>query len=126
MAVPSPIPNLPWNILIIDDDEDDFIIARSMLKEAKGRKFAIDWADTYPAGKEKLFSDHYHAVLVDYDLGTRSGIDLIREAAVNEGPYRFGSALSYPPPIEVYAAHTGLCRKRYEIGAGHLADVPPP
>ncbi len=27
-----------WKILIIDDDEDDFLITRAMLNEAKGRK----------------------------------------------------------------------------------------
>ena len=72
-------------ILIIDDDEDDYIIARDMLKEAKGRKFEIYWASTYQAGRTELSSNYYNAVLVDYDLGIHSGIELIREA--NEKGY---------------------------------------
>ena len=68
-----------WKILIIDDDEEDFLITKNMLKEAKGRKFDVHWAATYQAGRDKLASDDYNAVLVDYDLGAHSGIELIRE-----------------------------------------------
>ncbi len=77
--------NTVLKILIIDDDEDDYIIARDMLKEAKGRKFEISWASTYLAGRTELSSNYYNAVLVDYDLGIHSGIELIREA--NEKGY---------------------------------------
>ena len=88
MIVQSPLKSAldtVLKILIIDDDEDDYIIAQDMLKEAKGRKFEISWAATYQAGRAALASNYYHAVLVDYDLGIHSGIELIREA--NEQGY---------------------------------------
>lgn len=72
--------NTTWKILIIDDDEDDFFIAREMLKEAKGRMFEVHWASSFAAGRDELTSNEYNAVLVDYDLGIHSGIELIREA----------------------------------------------
>lgn len=68
-----------WHILYIDDDEDDYHLTREMLAEAQGRKISLDWASTYPSGFEKLSTNHYDAVLVDYDLDAETGIDLIRE-----------------------------------------------
>jgi PAS domain S-box-containing protein len=82
MNIQSPDPgsvSAAWKILIIDDDEDDFFIVSNMLKAARGRKFDVHWADSYAAGRKELFSNQYHAVLVDYDLGAHSGIELIRE-----------------------------------------------
>jgi PAS domain S-box-containing protein len=68
-----------WRILHIDDDEDDHFIVRSMLSEAQGRKMMLDWASSFQEGHQKLIANHYHAILVDYDLGIGTGIDLIRE-----------------------------------------------
>jgi signal transduction histidine kinase/FixJ family two-component response regulator len=103
---PNEIIEVPsWNILIIDDDEDDYVLARQMLAEARGRKVSVDWAATFAAGREKILSPapgqpHYHAVLVDYDLGLHSGLDLIREAC----------SVNYPTPLILF---TG--RGNYEI-----------
>lgn len=69
-----------WNILVIDDDEDDLVLVKEMLREAKGRKVAVHWATSFEAGREALHSPDYNAVLVDYDLGSHTGIELIREA----------------------------------------------
>lgn len=69
-----------WKILVIDDDEDDLFIVKEMLREAKGRKVDVHWATTFEAGREALQSPDYNAILVDYDLGPRTGIELIREA----------------------------------------------
>jgi PAS domain S-box-containing protein len=85
MAVQSPRKlsiDSSWKILLIDGDEDDFIIIRDLLKETKGRKIELYWASTYEKGQTKLAEDHYDAVLVDNDLGARTGIELI--PALNE------------------------------------------
>lgn len=68
-----------WRILYIEDDEDDYILAREMLSQAWDRKIQLDWAASYIEGQQKLASDEYDAVLVDYDLGLDTGIHLIRE-----------------------------------------------
>jgi PAS domain S-box-containing protein len=72
-----------WNILIIDDDEDDYLITRAMLAESKARKWSVFWASNYQAGREELKKDNYQAVLVDYDLGAHTGLEIIREANQN-------------------------------------------
>lgn len=73
--------NQIWSILLIDDDEDDYLITREMLAETKGARVHLTWASTYDQARNVLFGDQgFDAVLVDYDLGLHTGMDLIREA----------------------------------------------
>jgi signal transduction histidine kinase len=67
-------------ILLIEDDEDDYILTRETLAEVHGEKFQLTWASTYEAGWDALTSGEYDAVLMDYDLGPHTGLDLTREA----------------------------------------------
>ena len=77
--------NKLWKIYLIDDDEDDFLITREMLAETKGVRVQLTWASTYETARETLFAgQQFDAVLVDYDLGLHTGLDLIREATVRE------------------------------------------
>lgn len=69
-------------ILLIEDDEDDYILARETLLEAKGERFLLTWASTYAAGREALKSGDFDAILMDYDLGPQTGLDLTREASL--------------------------------------------
>ncbi len=69
-----------WKILLVEDDEDDFILARAWLSISKGNQFILEWAQTYEKALECLFSgDSIDAVLIDYDLGAQNGVDLVRE-----------------------------------------------
>ncbi len=69
-----------WKVLVIDDDEDDYVLVRAMLEEAQNNQFEVEWAPDYHEGRRLLKRKCYHAVLVDYDLGGKNGIDLIRES----------------------------------------------
>jgi PAS domain S-box-containing protein len=64
---------------MIDDDEEDYFITKEMLREFQGKKVSLTWASTYAGGVEALNSQDYDAVLVDYDLGTGNGIELISQ-----------------------------------------------
>jgi PAS domain S-box-containing protein len=68
-----------WNILLVDDEEDDFLLTRDLLAEALEHSFSLVWAATYPAGREAILSGAYDAILMDYSLGAKTGIDLARE-----------------------------------------------
>ena len=67
-------------VLLVDDDEDDYILTRELLSEVKGGKYALDWASSYEEGLKVAGRGQYHVCLVDYRLGERSGVQLIREA----------------------------------------------
>jgi len=67
-------------VLLIDDDEDDYILTRELLSEVKVGKYALDWASSYDEGLKVAGRREHHVCLVDYRLGERTGVQLIREA----------------------------------------------
>jgi PAS domain S-box-containing protein len=71
---------LPWNILLIEDDEDDYVFTRLLLADSKPRQFKLDWAKTYEEGIAAFRQKIHDVYLVDYRLGERDGLELVREA----------------------------------------------
>src|SRR5436305_3305446 len=67
-------------VLLVEDDEDDFIIARDLFSEMPGRRFALDWAQSFDAGLQTMTLNQHDVCLVDYRLGARNGVDLLRAA----------------------------------------------
>lgn len=67
------------NILLVDDDEEDLLIARELLVEIAGRTYELDWASGFDAGIEAAAAREYDVFLIDYTLGDRNGLDLLRE-----------------------------------------------
>jgi signal transduction histidine kinase len=68
------------SVLLIDDDRDDFILTRELLAEIPGDRFTLDWIGDYEAGLDAICSGSHDVYLLDYRLGPRSGIELLREA----------------------------------------------
>jgi len=66
-------------VLLIDDDEDEFVLNRDLLGEVRNRRFDLDWADNYDDALEALVKNDHDAYLLDYRLGPHTGIDLLRE-----------------------------------------------
>jgi DNA-binding response OmpR family regulator len=71
-------------VLVVDDDEDDYLITRQLLSGIDGQKFELDWVATYDAGLECIISDRYDVYLLDYRLGERDGLELLRESLAND------------------------------------------
>lgn len=69
-----------FRILLIDDDEDEYVFIRDLLSEVKNSQFLLTWKPTYHEGVEALKSETYDACLLDYRLGELTGIDLLKEA----------------------------------------------
>ena len=67
-------------VLVIEDDEDDFFIARNLLSKAASISCDLDWLQTYREGLDAILTRPYDVCLVDYRLGADNGLDLIREA----------------------------------------------
>jgi PAS domain S-box-containing protein len=68
-----------WHILLVDDDEDDFILTRALLTDLGGERTVVEWASGYQAALTRALGVEWDALLVDYDLGAHTGIELIRE-----------------------------------------------
>ena len=67
-------------ILIIDDDEDDFFITSDYIREIADSKFTIDWCYNYTKALEFIKDKAYDIYFVDYRLGAKTGVDLLKEA----------------------------------------------
>lgn len=72
--------NKEVKILIIDDDEDDYFIIADYIKDIPDLKAIVDWKYTYDDGLQAIKSKKYDIYFVDYLLGARSGVDLLKEA----------------------------------------------
>jgi PAS domain S-box-containing protein len=70
----------PVRILIIDDDEDDFILTSGYLKAIQDRVLDIQWCYNYKTALQQIASKAFDLYLVDYRLGAKTGIDLLKEA----------------------------------------------
>jgi two-component system, cell cycle response regulator len=67
-------------VLVIDDDRLQFRILQAHFKNFKGGHHDLDWAETYEDGLSKLMSGVYAVCILDYRLGERDGLQLLREA----------------------------------------------
>jgi signal transduction histidine kinase len=78
----------PVRVLLIDDDQDDYVLTRDLLGDVPGGRFELDWTPHYAEGVEAVCADRYDVFLVDYRLGAMTGIDLLREtrARARSGP----------------------------------------
>jgi signal transduction histidine kinase len=67
-------------VLLVDDDEDELVLTRALLQQIRTRRVSLDWASTYEAGLERIGRAEHHLYLIDYRLGPRDGLELVREA----------------------------------------------
>ena len=62
-------------LLLIDDDEEDFLIIADMLAETGGAKYKLDWVNTYEGALEEFSRARHDVYLLDYLLGAYNGLD---------------------------------------------------
>jgi PAS domain S-box-containing protein len=67
-------------VLLVDDDEDDYIITRDLLCEIGEMDFHLDWVGTYGTALDVMGRGEHDVYLVDFGLGERNGLELLREA----------------------------------------------
>ena len=67
-------------ILLIDDDEDDYIITRDIINDIPGRNYLLDWTASFEEALKIIGEDRHHVYLVDFRLGARDGLELISRA----------------------------------------------
>jgi diguanylate cyclase (GGDEF)-like protein/PAS domain S-box-containing protein len=76
----------PLRILLVEDDEDDYVLTRSMLQHAATSRIELDWEQSYDAALERIRDAPHDLYIVDYRLGRRTGLDLVRDAWERDPP----------------------------------------
>jgi diguanylate cyclase (GGDEF)-like protein len=67
-------------ILLIDDDRLQFRLTQAHFNNFQADRYDLEWAATYEEGLDMLLHGDHVACLLDYQLGERDGLQLIREA----------------------------------------------
>lgn len=72
------MPRDPLRVLVIEDDEDDYILTRDLLYDIGHLEVEIQWETTYEGGRAALEQGGHDVCLMDYRLGARDGMSLLR------------------------------------------------
>jgi two-component sensor histidine kinase/FixJ family two-component response regulator len=80
LAGEARVESAPVRVLLVEDDADDYTLTRDMLSESDGKRFHLDWVATYDAALEQIRRQEHDVYLLDYRLGERNGLELLREA----------------------------------------------
>src|SRR3972149_4521317 len=65
-------------VLLVEDDEDDYILIRELLANVRRTKYVLEWVPTYEQAVEKMAAGANQVYLLDYRLGARNGIDILK------------------------------------------------
>ncbi|MCJ8312444.1 MAG: EAL domain-containing protein [Saccharospirillaceae bacterium] len=65
------------NILLIEDDEDDYIIFKEYLHEAVPNQFVLNWVNSVDFAIDEIDKTHFDFFFIDNRLGAGSGLDVI-------------------------------------------------
>ena len=80
---PPPCPGdsaTPVRVLLVDDDEDYYILTADLLQETGHETCELEWASTYEKALTRIRSREHDVYLIDYRLGAQSGLDLMNQA----------------------------------------------
>jgi two-component system, cell cycle sensor histidine kinase and response regulator CckA len=70
-------------VLLIEDDEDDYVMTRELLSEIEGNRFDLTWVATYQEALAVIESNSHDICLIDYRLGEQNGIELLYASRAN-------------------------------------------
>ncbi|HZL06267.1 MAG TPA: response regulator [Coriobacteriia bacterium] len=68
----------PLRVLLVEDDEDDYLITRDMLAAQDRAQYKLDWCSDYDGALAAIREQRHDVYLVDYRLGRHTGLDLVR------------------------------------------------
>ncbi len=70
----------PLKILLIEDDEDDFVLIRDILSEVRDGNFSLDWVQEYEKALEAVEGQKHDVCLLDHRLGYHDGFEILQIA----------------------------------------------
>lgn len=71
-------------ILIVEDDEDDFYLTSQLIKSIpQAKEWTTDWCYNYKDALQRICNKEYDIFFIDYFLGGRTGLELLKEAIAN-------------------------------------------
>jgi two-component system sensor histidine kinase/response regulator len=68
-------------VLLVEDDEDDFILTSEYLNQLTSHSFEIDWVTNPTEALEQLNLGKHDICLLDYQLGAYNGLTVLEKAS---------------------------------------------
>lgn len=75
--MPDPSRNI--KVLLIDDDEDDAVLFKSVVKKIPDGNFTVEWVSGYSQGYDEIAKNDHDVYVIDYSLGAHNGTELLQE-----------------------------------------------
>jgi FixJ family two-component response regulator len=79
----SSIDTRVFKVLLVEDDEDDYLLTRGLLSRAIFGSFELEWLSSFDAGLQRVAERQHDVYLIDYRLGAHTGIELIKQALMH-------------------------------------------
>lgn len=76
------------NVLLIEDDEDDYILTLDYLQSIPNFKFNLVWQSQYHQALEALESNGFNLCLLDYQLGPQTGLSVLKKREQDRSIHR--------------------------------------
>ncbi len=70
----------PTRVLLIEDDEDDYVLIQELLSNSTQSDYELEWVQTYAGGLDAIAARNHDICILDYRLGAHDGLELLREA----------------------------------------------
>lgn len=74
----------PYQVLLIDDDEDDYLIIRRLFDKLPQSLFQLEWVSEVDKARELIEQNRHDIYLVDYRLGSSTGLELLKDIGLPE------------------------------------------
>lgn len=96
------------HILMVEDNEDDYILTRELLRDLPHFAFEMEWINGFEDALTLMGQNRHDVYLVDYSLGKQTGLDILREATAKgcRGPVIFFTGQS-DHDVDVEAMEAG-------------------
>lgn len=72
--------NQPLNVLLVDDDEDDYLITRDLFEDIEYFDVNLEWMDDAEAALDVIGEHRHDIYLLDYHLGVTNGLEVLNAA----------------------------------------------
>src|SRR6185295_4407741 len=70
----------PIRVLLIEDEQTDYLLTRRMLSSVERQTFELEWADSWQSGIEAIRRCAHDVCLLDFRIGGGDGLELLKES----------------------------------------------
>ncbi len=106
----------PTRILLIEDQESEYLLTKRMLSTIEGQAFELEWAPSYPTGLAAILRAAHDVCLLDYKINNSDGLEILRESQK--------SACKAPVIILTAMGDYRLDVEAMQLGAADLPATP--